>query len=371
MRIGLIDGDLSPHAEKVFNIDLMKIYSYYWKERDIPSLFLPDKEESTKFSKVYYRRDFPISAVEENIISIPEIDIGGEAFNIPLIPNGDFEKQIPNTQLYRRYCERVSNKIPELEQKKFKRYLNSSHIKVYNSVGCIKNFEKAILPHSRTAFIHDKGFFLHDDWEDYFKEITATTLIRPRAAVFKLPQIIPNLQTFEKVNSLKLYNGNAFIINAECSNDMFKSIIDMTQKNNQYRIMFCAPTKIIRDKKEAEELITKLLIRVIFCRSLRYNFILKVDDKKSFGPYRTMLHMLEQWSRRAYIFNLDQLQVKAVRRIKTDIDAKTFEEFCQKNLTDYDFNLVKEVIDSSPKLCLYSNIRWTSYIKSNFLYGGT
>ena len=145
----------------------------------------------------------------------------------------------------------------------------------------------------------------------------------------------------------------------------------MTEKNRNCKILFCAPTKVIRDKKEAEELIVKLLIRVIFCRSLRYNFILKVDEKKSFGPYRTMLYMLEQWSRRAYIFNLDQLQVRAVRRVKTDIDAKTFEEFCQKNLPSYEFDLMKEVIDSSPKLRLYSNIKWTSYIKPNFLYGGT
>lgn len=370
MRIGLIDGDLSPHAERVFNIDLMKIYSYYWKERDIPSLFLPDKEESTKFSKVYYRRDFPISAIEENIVSIPEIDIGGEAFNIPLVPNGDFEKQIPNTQLYRRYCEKVSSKIPPLEQQKFKRYLNSSHIKVYNSTGCIKNFERAILPHSKTAFIHDKGFFLHNDWEDYFKEIRATTLLKPRAVVFKLPQIIPNLSTFEEIHESKLYPNNTFIVNAECSNDMFKSIIDMTKNVKHSKILFCAPSKIIRDKKEAEELIVKLLIRVIFCRSLRYNFLLRVDNKKSFGSYRVMLSMIERWAKRARIFNLDQLQVRAVRKLKTDIDAKTFEEFCQKNLSNFAFEQVKEVIDSSPKLRLYSNIRWTSYIKPNFLYGG-
>ena len=54
--IGMYDYDMMHYAPTVFNLDLMKLSTYYKKKRDIVSIM--KDLDLNRFSKIYYRKDY-------------------------------------------------------------------------------------------------------------------------------------------------------------------------------------------------------------------------------------------------------------------------------------------------------------------------
>ena len=103
MSIGLYDADMAEYTHVPFNLELMKMASYYQKRREIVTLsptFSPDK-----YTHFIYRKDYYDGYFEPKLLQSSNIEYGGLAFSnnrhiaLPL----EIEQQIPNTAIYSKY----------------------------------------------------------------------------------------------------------------------------------------------------------------------------------------------------------------------------------------------------------------------------
>lgn len=100
MIIGCYDADMSKYIHTPFNLELMKIASYYKRKREI--VLLSPSIELEKASKVFYRKDYYDGDFDSKVLYNPKVTYGGRAFSmnkyIPL-PE-DIEKTKPDRLIY-------------------------------------------------------------------------------------------------------------------------------------------------------------------------------------------------------------------------------------------------------------------------------
>ena len=100
MIIGCYDADMSKYIHTPFNLELMKIASYYKRKREI--VLLSPSIELEKASKVFYRKDYYDGDFDSKVLYNSKVSYGGRAFSmdkyIPL-PE-DIEKMKPDRLIY-------------------------------------------------------------------------------------------------------------------------------------------------------------------------------------------------------------------------------------------------------------------------------
>lgn len=77
--IGIYDYDMVTYTHVPFNLELMKLSAYYKKKRDI--VIMTRKIDFDKYTKIVYRKDYYDGKFESEILSNPNIEYGGFAFN--------------------------------------------------------------------------------------------------------------------------------------------------------------------------------------------------------------------------------------------------------------------------------------------------
>lgn len=128
MSVGILDADLYQHGAVPFNLDVMKLSSYYKKNRELVSLtpyFCPEK-----YSKYIVRKDIYDDDFRGFDFSKSKIEYGGLGFSsgkyIPL--DYEVERSIPDINIYSRmekyYSENTDNK------RLFEMMLNAKHIRL-------------------------------------------------------------------------------------------------------------------------------------------------------------------------------------------------------------------------------------------------
>lgn len=79
MKIGIIDADLLDNGTRHPNLALMKISGYY-KEQNNEVKLLKSYENLKKYDKVFISKVFSFTKVPEEILSLPNVEIGGTGF---------------------------------------------------------------------------------------------------------------------------------------------------------------------------------------------------------------------------------------------------------------------------------------------------
>lgn len=106
MSYGLFDCDINTYINVPFNLELMKMATYYKRKREIVSLspsFVPQK-----YQHFIYRKDYKDS-ITYPIAKFKNIEYGGRAFNSKYKPlDLDIESCKPDTSIYSRLYERFS-----------------------------------------------------------------------------------------------------------------------------------------------------------------------------------------------------------------------------------------------------------------------
>lgn len=100
MIIGCYDADMSKYIHTPFNLELMKIASYYKRKREI--VLLSPSIELEKASKIFYRKDYYDGDFDSKVLYNPKVTYGGRAFSIDkYIPlPEDIEKTKPDRLIY-------------------------------------------------------------------------------------------------------------------------------------------------------------------------------------------------------------------------------------------------------------------------------
>lgn len=103
MSISIIDADMNIYLHTVFNLEAMKISSYYKKRREI--VLLSSEIYPERHEKLFYRKDYNDGMFPSKILEYKNIESGGYAFTgntyQPLDLN--IEKCSPDTSLYEKF----------------------------------------------------------------------------------------------------------------------------------------------------------------------------------------------------------------------------------------------------------------------------
>lgn len=130
MSVGIMDADLAKYTLVPFNLDAMKLSSYYKKKGEIVILspsFTPERNTKFIYVKDYDDGDFP-----PNLLTTPNVEYRGLAFSnnkyypMPL----DVEKMKPDASLYQRAAKAILGDMSQRRQKIFRNMMEAEHCRI-------------------------------------------------------------------------------------------------------------------------------------------------------------------------------------------------------------------------------------------------
>lgn len=172
MSIGLYDADMISYNQIPFNIDIMKLSTYFKNKKEI--VVLNTTLEPERYTKFFYYQDFNDVELPSNIFMMPNVEYGGRVFNpnkfVPLPP--DIEKCVADTSIYDVWRRRFINN--KTNQKMFVTLQNTDHLRLSIDGKTIKDnalygLDKDTL--RKNILIHDYDISAIDGVLDYVKEI--------------------------------------------------------------------------------------------------------------------------------------------------------------------------------------------------------
>lgn len=301
MRIGLIDGDLSSKFTNILNIDLMKINAYYKGRRDIVSL-LSKKDELSKFSKLFYYRDYPIGLLPKEVLDIPIIEVGGEAFGLSL-PE-DIERCVPDISFYIPVLDKYMGNNPKTKVYiKIRMLKESSHIRLSANGKLCENIEKSIDPRSKNLSVYDKNIAALDDWYEILKELTYKSDKQKRSISTKFPIYIKNEDFFRKINTFTFNQYfSSFILDANCDDELYNIWRKDINKTLKLRYKFnCFTEPRNYSNEEIIQTASKIVSRDSFSQNSGYRFLLYYERGTLPEPFNTYIEIISRWNHYKYM----------------------------------------------------------------------
>ena len=103
MSVGLMDGDFSTYLLVPFNLEIMKLSTYYKKKREI--VVLSKDFEPNYYTKFIYRKDYTDQLFPKGLMTTSNVEYGGLAFsnNIYIPLPREIEICKPDTSIYSRF----------------------------------------------------------------------------------------------------------------------------------------------------------------------------------------------------------------------------------------------------------------------------
>lgn len=140
------------YKQPVFNLELMKLATYYKQKRDIVKL--APILDPYKYTKFIYRKDWDDGDYPKEIF-LDNVVYGGRAFGGEYKPlDLDIERAIPDTYLYQGFI----NEFHGMQLSYFKMMQNSAHIRLsLDGKNIWENYSRSLAFNNKTH-----SFFFHD-----------------------------------------------------------------------------------------------------------------------------------------------------------------------------------------------------------------
>lgn len=349
MDIGLLDQDAILSPETFYpNLEIMKLSSYYKKNKNFVSLILNPKEVD-RYTKIVLRKDTNDENYLSNLFLNKKCEYGGLAFtnNIYKPLEKEIENCIPDISIYNSYFNKILLKLKKGEILK-RKFLQSSYIRLStDGINCDLDYQNGFIGASARSqnivYVYDNNILEIKDSKEAINDI-----IKGKQQFMKLIHVQES-KDFEKISNwcVKAWNSsdNKIIYNKIVYNKEFKEICSMSKdftlkpfilicydknktytdnflkadfKNSLNRALYIMTTKArvqLMDKEEYENENFKLLYR-----SLIY-WIEKSFKKYSFKEF------LFNRSKKQFIFLEDLANNDAVLRELINIVPK---KICDK-----------------------------------------
>ena len=284
MSVGLYDADFFKYHQTIFNLELMKLSTYYKRKKEITVMapsFAPER-----YTKFFYRKDFNDGDFQSDLNKHDNLVFGGKAFSgnryIPM--KEEIERCAPDVTIYDRYKNQF------LEDKNLNKLFYTSlirgvHFRLSLDGKTIwKDFEKQI-PRNTKARV----FFLHDyNLNDIELAAENITLIMEKyrfsskqkiSLCNKFPIICSDYISFSKwlyftfasINFLLQYNG--MFTDEELATVI--SQINLTQSKN---IIYNPLPASYGPDDFSEEALIKIYTQVLFLYKNCKHFLLICND---------------------------------------------------------------------------------------------
>jgi hypothetical protein len=226
MSVGLIDQDcLTNKKDFFYDLDIMKIASYYKSKREITKLLL-DPREYTQYTQTFFIKNRFDYKLFSELFKDKRITYRGYAFYgqfLAPLPD-DIEKAIPDTSIYDTYLKFNDNlanrRIPRLQSIE-----NSCHARLSKDGSiCNTPIENILYKDTESVCLYDFNIFDLQDWREAMKPLQDKFLkLRFSPISDNLDDIIYVLENY------KLNTENHLIIGKTLDEVELKEVITLGQ----------------------------------------------------------------------------------------------------------------------------------------------
>lgn len=283
MIIGLYDADIIKYAHVPFNLELMKLSSYYKGKMEIVSLspfFSPDM-----YNKFIYRKDYYDGYFPSELLKSEKIIYGGRAFNrdryIPL--DIDIEKQKADVYIYDKvrdiFCTNSGFTTA------FKIMQRAEHGRLsLDGKNIWNDFEKQfqINRSTRTLFLHDYNLNEINDSIYIIKSIidNMNKSVSGGFLALKFPIIVNNSNDLFKWCSFKP-SANYFLLQYDglMEDEVLKDFVEL-QKNTSIgrQLDYFVTCGCTSEEDFIQNRIQKVFRQIVFLRMKRQKINIKYED---------------------------------------------------------------------------------------------
>ncbi len=284
MSVGLFDADFFRYHQTIFNLELMKMSTYFKKKREITIMapsFCPER-----YTHFFYQKDFNDGIFPKELNQYKNVTYGGFAFSnnnyVPL--KEEIEMCIPDTSIYERYKDdfvedTFTNEI------NFKTLTRGIHFRLsLNGKDIWKDFERQI-PSSikgRVFFVHDYNLNNIPFSAEYIQLIIQKYHISEKTTSSlcnKFPIICSNFIdfykwlffTFSSVNFTLQYNGMF-------TDEELVAIEKMINFSQSKKIIYNPFPEAFSKNDFLEEDLIKIFKQTLFLYNHQKQFLLKCND---------------------------------------------------------------------------------------------
>lgn len=188
--VGLYDADLISYGVRPFNLELMKIASYYKQRRDLVGI--TDRLTPDRFTKFFYRQDILGGELPRVLHQAPNLTLGGHAFSgakYKPLPE-EVEAIIPDPTIYYR-AEHLFRNVG-VDHQLFRHNMSANHLRI--SMDDKTVWDKCLLQLdserlSDSLIIHDYNLAKIDGAQDFLRELPER-FKRPYVFESKFPILI-------------------------------------------------------------------------------------------------------------------------------------------------------------------------------------
>ena len=296
MSIALIDQDaLLNKKDFYFDLDIMKLASYYKSKREITKLLL-NATEYTQYSQTYFIKNRFDYKIMSNIFQDPRIIYRGYAFSAneydPL-PD-DIERAEPDLSIYDTYLK-FNDNIAERRRVKFDLPLfeNSCHSRLSTlSHTCNLPTSRVLYKESDGVCLYDYNIFGYDNWKD------ATEDLKNKSLRMRFSPITSNIEDIiYMLDRYSLRTENHLILSTEITQDILEQVLEYG-KNYKDRIKIHILKDLNFYNKEIYKTQIKKALNTIL--ELKYNKtrIHAYIDPRDIDERTAFLNNIAYWSNR-------------------------------------------------------------------------
>ena len=328
MSIGLYDYDMKQYAPFPFNLEIMKLASYYKKHNQLVSLapeFLPDN-----YTKFIIRKDTQDGRPIDDISPYDNIEYGGYYFTNGIVVPLPEEIELCGVDptIYNKF--KPTFDLTRTGRKRWKTFNNANHLKlslngkdVWNKYLEPINFHKFY----RVTFIHDFDVSsiegARDAIKDIYKQYRAHDYKGSSYLGFKFPIQISSIEEMDQW--YKLVNGHfsmfMFQYNGILSNEellYMKNTYGLASPKLIYNI--CIPDGVSDEK--FSEIVSKIYQQTVFLRQNHSIFSLKIGKNFPFpSQWEKVLHLWNCWLKQG-------TDIHRIEAIKQRAAYETLYAFC-------------------------------------------
>lgn len=351
MSIALYDADMATYIHVPFNLELMKMATYYKKKREIVTLspvFDPDR-----FTRLMYRKDYYDGSFDPRLLKCDNVEYGGYAFSNGLYVPMDaaIEKQVADTSIYYKYEGTFGTK--RSYKNFFKKLTNCAHVRLSLDGANVQENYTSQIPNepSRVFFFHDYNVNDIKDSEKVIKEILGSKLARqPRPCVgFKFPIDITDPSDLRRwLDFTPAENAYTIRCHTYIPDELFVELVERTNGTSilrQMEYVFGPPW--YEENDFIENWLPKIFKQVIFLQMHKKQISLKYDDYFFQNPkWERLIDFFNEYLRWSIVYNYEKdltnslyYFAQSLREFKTE--PYQIVRFRKQEARDL-FNLVRE-----------------------------
>ena len=283
MSVGLYDVDFFKYHQVMFNLEIMKLATYFKGKREITVLsptYSPDR-----YTKFYLRKDFYDGTYPAGLNRFDNLNYGGLAFtnNVYTPLSEEIELSQPDTYVYDKH-KHLFLEGAKGHGEAYTSLVNNIHLRLSLDGDTIwDKFEKQI-PDKKTNIL-----FLHDadvgkiegagDTVKYLAEKYSREKNKMASIATKFPLSVKNINEYNFWNQFT-FNSNFFSIKVRgpIGDEEFSEMIDYSSKAKTNKIIYTIADVSSTKNDFIMNTLPKIFKQVIFCCRQHKKILLNIED---------------------------------------------------------------------------------------------